>query len=1179
MFDEKTQSTGSRKDTRWTSLIEELNKWPSEAPEWEAVQVQEFIDQVQLIAEQKGREREESRRFQLQQALNQLRENHGAILVDYFQCTDLSKWKVACYPMDRIGELMERLKDLLALLDQRQALYKQVPQNYLEGIKQWTALGDVERQSRAQVEQLDQDFSIASPELPRALDEDNKEDAQPSPELESTSPGQGPSSDSPDSDQEQKTKKDLSLSTAVVPKKEFSPTEKESESEPVPLSEEHEPTHIQTVLPEPKPLSLRSVQEVASLLQEDESDENWESLGWSLLAEDDLAGAYWLACSLKAAGRNVPVSPELLAVIQASRWLENDTDSLAFDIRQIVSEWEWGNQGTTSERLLSLAASLRPSLVAQHTGLVSWLPQREEVNPVLGTLVEAVRTFASAGHSLQSEDMRSVEGGKTHEEQIRAIGEQARLFLENNRSSRLKFKGATAVLRRLVSQEGDLHCLLAPVIKNKADQVAQVQQRIGYLGERRQICERIRRIDQGQGPRRSKPITGDPINQLVRSVAEAVGLARKWCELIKQKQDIHRTRRVEDVEGLRGRVQEVLPEVKAKLEPRQDQPQEEAAVGHILQRAIGQVAGMLGLEEQADIEVPETWMQCGSSSLAGALSRRLLYIPEISIDEDGLPEEEQEAVIAGYLRQSLAEKRSLAMAWDLRIEGQDFRFTNVLRNMLENDADRQRLEHRNDEELKSAQAMLKDTVSSVEGAIEKGLVDGLISEEERADLNAGLPRVEGALYLPPLLQQLSDIEERLNQRLEERLQELEVQWQEIKQGLEQSIPDLTIAEESIKSAFMQRDTRVIEESLAHLREVRDGERQWPDEWFIRPDKPDIFLKFQEARPRIEEALSRLVSVAQLAEMIEQGQAWADMEFGELPQECREETARALRSWHQLKRCSQQRKSQMHIQALLEYLGFRPSAGKSAVGIAVKKCDQDWLYCQVDAAVGDLARSIPQLGSQASGCYNVVCFWKRPRVASIGTFLRELGLDNQTVIACSLERLSEQWRCNMAAQAQENRLALVVLDEILLVFLARLDDTRLPTFLRCSLPYAALNPYMPFQAGNVPPEMYYGRDEMIRQLKEASCIVFGGRQLGKSSLLRQVEREFHQPESKQYAWIEDIKLVGDILTGEQPDRLWIKLRDGFKSHFLIRATEANQPERIRKYIEKAMAESPQRRVLV
>ena len=540
----------------------------------------------------------------------------------------------------------------------------------------------------------------------------------------------------------------------------------------------------------------------------------------------------------------------------------------------------------------------------------------------------------------------------------------------------------------------------------------------------------------------------------------------------------------------------------------------------------------------------------------------MLYIPEIFLGEDGLPEEDQEAAIAGYLCQSLVEERSLSTAWEMRIEGQDFRFTDVLGGALENDEDRQRLEDRNDEELKSAQAILEDAANGVAGAIERGLVEGLISEEERAALNARLPRVEDALYFPPLLRQLDNIEKQLNQKLEERLQELKNQWKEIKQGLAQSIPDLTIAEESIQIAFTQGDTRVVEEILAHLREIRDGEREWQDEWFAQSDKPDIFKKFQEACPRIEEELGSLHNVVRLAEVIEQGQNWADMEFSELPQEYREEAAKALRSWHQLKRLDrQQSKSQTHIQVLLRYLGFRPSAGNSVVSVSVKKCDQDWLYCQVDASVGDLARPIPQLGSQANGCYNVVCFWKRPSPASIGPILHELGLDDQTVVVFSLQQWSEQWRCNMATQAREKKLALVVLDEILLVFLAGLDGARLPTFLRCSLPYAALNPYTPFQAGNIPPEIYYGRDEMIRQLKAESCIVFGGRQLGKSSLLRQVEREFHQPEREQYAWVEDIKLVGDPLTGEQPTLLWPKLRDGFKHHSLIRATEANQPTRI------------------
>ena len=35
MSDEKTQSTESLQDTQWTSLIEELSQWPSDAPEWE----------------------------------------------------------------------------------------------------------------------------------------------------------------------------------------------------------------------------------------------------------------------------------------------------------------------------------------------------------------------------------------------------------------------------------------------------------------------------------------------------------------------------------------------------------------------------------------------------------------------------------------------------------------------------------------------------------------------------------------------------------------------------------------------------------------------------------------------------------------------------------------------------------------------------------------------------------------------------------------------------------------------------------------------------------------------------------------------------------------------------------------------------------------------------------------
>ena len=105
--------------------------------------------------------------------------------------------------------------------------------------------------------------------------------------------------------------------------------------------------------------------------------------------------------------------------------------------------------------------------------------------------------------------------------------------------------------------------------------------------------------------------------------------------------------------------------------------------------------------------------------------------------------------------------------------------------------------------------------------------------------------------------------------------------------------------------------------------------------------------------------------------------------------------------------------------------------------------------------------------------------------------------------------------------------------------------------------------------------------MVRQLQnEGNCIVFGGRQLGKSALLRQVERTFHQPDHERYAWVQDIKLVGDALAGEQPDQLWIKLRDGFKRQSLMRdSITAIQPDNIIKHIQNALDDFPQRRVLV
>ena len=479
-------------------------------------------------------------------------------------------------------------------------------------------------------------------------------------------------------------------------------------------------------------------------------------------------------------------------------------------------------------------------------------------------------------------------------------------------------------------------------------------------------------------------------------------------------------------------------------------------------------------------------------------------------------------------------------------------------------------------------------------------MDGLLIEEERTNLTNELEpaAAEDPLYLKPLFQRLEDIEQQLEQRLADRLQELGDQWKEMRQWLEQNIQasQKLEAERFIKRAFERRDTRVVEEGLAHLRKVRQGENEWQGAWFSPSDERDVFKDFQDACPRIESGIKSLKNIGQLADAIKKGQTWEGIQFDALPEQHRTAGAKALEAWQELKFIhipgsaeTRAEERSRHIPVLLEYLGFyllkkeEVPGGKSSV--SMEEYGLDWLYCKVYASVSDLARPIPQLGSQASDCYDVVCFWDLPGAESIVTRLQDLKLDTKTVIIFFLGQLTDQRRHNIAALARERKLAIVVLDEILLVFLARSDDIRLPDFLRCSLPYAALNPYTPFQAGNVPAEMFYGRDTIVHQLQqqnEGSCIVFGGRQLGKSTLLRQVERQFHHPDDERFAWAVDIKLVGDPLTGEQPEQLWIKLRDGFEKHQLITPTAetpVETPKDIIKHIQKAMAESPRRRVLV
>jgi hypothetical protein len=116
--------------------------------------------------------------------------------------------------------------------------------------------------------------------------------------------------------------------------------------------------------------------------------------------------------------------------------------------------------------------------------------------------------------------------------------------------------------------------------------------------------------------------------------------------------------------------------------------------------------------------------------------------------------------------------------------------------------------------------------------------------------------------------------------------------------------------------------------------------------------------------------------------------------------------------------------------------------------------------------------------------------------------------------------------------------LLLLDEAVLAYLVCQPEPRRTTFAEITLPFTAMSPYRD-TPGDVAQEMFYGRtDEMAAVLDlSGSSILYGGRQLGKSALLRAAERRFRAGGRTRTSVLTSIFTVG---ADGHPERLWSTL---------------------------------------
>lgn len=144
---------------------------------------------------------------------------------------------------------------------------------------------------------------------------------------------------------------------------------------------------------------------------------------------------------------------------------------------------------------------------------------------------------------------------------------------------------------------------------------------------------------------------------------------------------------------------------------------------------------------------------------------------------------------------------------------------------------------------------------------------------------------------------------------------------------------------------------------------------------------------------------------------------------------------------------------------------------------------------------------PALGSDATHIEGVVV----PQPASIGQLSQSLAQLPPLTPSFILSR--QNLTLQQRAQLGHEQPVLLV-DDDLVGYMAVHAATRLAKLMEVCLLSFYTNPYADYGARPVPPEMFFGRKGELRMLREvpSAAVLYGGRRLGKSSLLNQILEE-------------------------------------------------------------------------
>ncbi|MEG4320934.1 MULTISPECIES: sigma-70 family RNA polymerase sigma factor [unclassified Microcoleus] len=862
-------------------------------------------------------------------------------------------------------------------------------------------------------------------------------------------------------------------------------------------------------------------------------------LVWRLILEQKLSLAFHLArCLKKQYPHFAPhLPPQLIRAILLGKNLRYDIgsgqlanllkdDFIGYSESYVLpdkSEW------TQAASLLLAAAALRPSLLAPNTGAKHLLQDIQFGKAGLDKLYDYCQIIAKHGDGQRALDTKAIKKAKTLaalQKDLDDLYIKIEDWWSQAPQQDLIYGHAKKVWVEWLNPGELFYTLWLPIKQRDLSQLPFLKEKIERLSNESNLDSEIQRTERNiRRPKGAGIITGKALIQLRSRARQFLNLVGRW---VKEQES-----RLAESENY---LQKEAKQLKQDIENLQDTVLQELDSFEATKPPVFILAGIVccrkAVQDIGNIFDPDTELPTAEPYPRHILHADILRIPYLPINDDWeMDIANPEAGIDGILELVKNDIWDWQQAFDMQsylcssktVGNHEFT-AHIIEYLEHNPEPKLDIAQLNDERnnrIEECKKILQEQVETTSKQLESAVAFGLLRETDRTAYAAQIESIKNALAttrrFSEKIELLRAIGEAINAKRQEQIDRVSEQLESLQQT---GIADADRTR--ICSVLEQGDILTAKEYISMLQRGRS----LPE----REEKRDAFKDFFEDKYAAIEKVLRDYKKQELIADISKGRNIAKIQMPQGAQA--KKAAEMLDAWLAAKGRNQATEKDAH--QILSNLGFNLKS------LTFKKSGQyTWIDVNAEPIFDQNRCPVSAYGSAANGYYRILCLWDIPNEQDILNAVGETALGSP-VFVFYFQRMTVKKRRDLADFCRQRRSTFIVIDDVLMLYLCGEKKTRLPVLFDCTLPFTFLEPYKT-AAGVVSPEMFYGRLRERESIIDAlgSCLIYGGRQLGKTVLLKSVEQNFHATNKGWNALWVDIKKIG---SEQHLDEVWVRLNE-------------------------------------